>query len=208
MLRGFLPSRDSVARRKNYETLVRPCFDALYRTALRMTGNSHAAEDLVQDTCLRAFIAFDRFRMGSNFKAWIFRILTNAFIDSQRKQARAPLVRLEEESHTHSATLYSAASSPRHDPEIHLLYRSFRSEAFQAMAALPADVRVVVALSLLEEFTYREIAEIVQCPVGTVRSRLSRGRRQLQIALRRYVPEEAAPACTNRRSSLEPDGPA
>lgn len=181
-----VPSISAEGGRRAYEALIRPCVDALYRTALRMTGNNHEAEDLVQETCLRAYSAFGQFQRGSNFKAWVFRILTNAFIDRQRKSARAPFVDVEDDALERLTALSPAG---RKDPEVHVLYRSFRSEAFQAMAALPPDVRIVVALALLEAFTYQEIADVVGCPIGTVRSRLSRGRRQLQAALREFVPD-------------------
>jgi len=178
--------------REAYEELVRPCIDALYRTALRMTGDSHAAEDLVQETCLKAFRGFHGYETGTNFKAWLFRILTNACIDSRRKNARAPFVDMDDDHLDQIAS--TATTNPAGDPqgpEIHVLYKTFRSEAFRAMAELPPDIRIVVALALLKEFTYQEIAEVAGCPVGTVRSRLSRGRQKLQAALWDYVPDDA-----------------
>ncbi|MDD9903530.1 MAG: sigma-70 family RNA polymerase sigma factor [Rhodospirillaceae bacterium] len=190
--------------RQAFETLVQPCVDALYRTALRMTGNSHAAEDLVQDACLKAYASFGRFQPGSNFKAWVFRILTNAFVDGERKRARTPLVDME----TDLVEQIGGDAVSRPNPEVHVLYRTFRSEAFKAMAALPADVRIVVALSLLEQFTYQEIADVVGCPVGTVRSRLSRGRQSLQAVLGPFVPEDAGLSELGTESAKETRVPA
>jgi len=175
--------------REAYEVLVRPCIDSLYRTALRMTGDRHAADDLVQETCLRAYRGFAGFNHGTNFKAWLFRILTNASIDSRRRSSRAVFVELGDDR-LESGSLAGSVGQPAAPvgPEVHVLHKTFRSAAFQAMAGLPPDIRVVVALALLEDFSYQEISEIVGCPVGTVRSRLSRGRQRLQEALQEYVP--------------------
>ena len=188
--------------RQAFEALLQPCVGAQYGTALRMTGNSHAAEDLVQETCLKSYASFGQFRRGSNFKAWVFRILTNALVDGQRKSARSPVIDFEAESYEQSR------ATARPDPEVHVLYRTFRSEAFKAMAALPPEVRVVVALSLLEQFSYREIADVVGCPVGTVRSRLSRGRQSLQAALGQFVPEGAGVLEPCKGPQAEAAGPA
>ena len=194
--------RSSDNSRQRYEVLLRPCLDPLYRTALRMTGDSHAAEDLVQDTCLRAYAGFGRFKTGTNFKAWVFRILTNAFIDGQRRTARAPFVDMEDDVLDRVGGL--GVPRARRDPEIHVLYRTFRSEAFKAMAALPADHRVVLALSLLDDFSYREIADILDCPIGTVSSRLSRSRQHLQSVLRPFVPDDSGVAMPS--DGAAPDG--
>lgn len=182
-------ARSADRQRRAFEARMRPCFDALYRTALRMTGERAAAEDLVQETCLKAYAAFDRFQSDGNFKAWVFRILTNAFVDAERKSARSAFVDIEDDVLEQVGALSPVMETTRRDPEIHVLYRAFRTEAFRAMASLSPEIRVVVALSLLEEFNYREIAELVGCPVGTVCSRLSRGRQQLQAALAPFVPE-------------------
>jgi RNA polymerase sigma-70 factor (ECF subfamily) len=154
-----------------------------------MTGDRHAAEDLVQETCLRAYRGFAGFSHGTNFKAWLFRILTNACIDGRRRDSRMALVELTDDrlgTEAMEGTL--GRSGQPMGPEIHVLRKTFRSAAFQAMTTLPPDIRAVVALALLEGFSYQEIADIVGCPVGTVRSRLSRGRQHLQQALQEYVP--------------------
>lgn len=173
--------RDKEGQRQAYEVLVRPYIGPLYRTALRMTGDGQAAEDLVQDTCLKAYCAFDRFEAGTNFKAWLFRILTNGYIDTCRKHARSPVIA--------SDPIDRVWGDPHGEsPEVHILFKDFRSEAFRAMAELPPETRAVVSLSLADSFTYREIADMTGVPVGTVRSRLSRGREILRDRLREFLP--------------------
>ncbi len=151
-----------------------------------MTGDHQMAEDLTQDACLRAYQAFGSFRKDSNFKAWIFRIMANQWTDQMRRQARNPCV----DGGSKEADFALAVHCSKNDqPDVQLLYKTFRSDAFRAMMQLPPDIRLVVSLALLEEFSYQEIAELVNCPVGTVRSRLSRGREQLQRELKDYMPD-------------------
>ncbi|HAA90901.1 MAG TPA: RNA polymerase subunit sigma-24 [Rhodospirillaceae bacterium] len=183
------PSPSKILRQA-YEALLLPCIDPLYGTAFRMTGDRQAAEDLVQEACLKAYANFRQFEDGTNFKAWIFRIMTNAFIDSRRRDSRMILPFTSgAEPEAVTSTGHGLQSPQTTAPEVHILYREFKSEALKAMAELPTETRAVVALALLEEFTYREISEAVGCSVGTVRSRLNRGREQLRKALREYVPE-------------------
>ena len=167
--------------------MTRPHLDALYRTALRMTGHRQAAEDLVQEACLRAYKGFHGFLPGSNYKAWLFRIMTNAGIDEAKRRRRLTLVPLDPLSPEgeHLGEADRRAANPA-DPETSLHNKSFRDDALRATAQLAPDVRLVVILAVFEEFTYAEIAETLGCPLGTVRSRLSRGRQQLQAMLRRY----------------------
>lgn len=176
-------------RRARFERLTRPHVQALCRTALRMTGDSQAAEDLTQETCLRAYRAFDSFEEGTNYQAWIFRIMSNLCTDHMRRQARAPFV--EWDGHEVDAVL-GRYSSENERPDVQLLHKTFRSEAFRAMANLAPEVRLVVSLALIEGFTYQQIADIANCPVGTVRSRLNRGRQQLQEELCEYMPSKGA----------------
>lgn len=178
----------SKGTRQTFERHVRPCLAPLYRTALRMTGDASAAEDLVQDACLKAYVGFDGFREGTNFKAWLFRIMTNRFIDTKRGAARALALDPRDMDVDGLSDANAQASG---NPEVHILYKSFKTEAFRAMDTLPPDIRAVVALSLLGEFSYQEIAEFVGCPIGTVRSRLSRGREQLRDRLIDFVPSSA-----------------
>jgi RNA polymerase sigma-70 factor (ECF subfamily) len=154
-----------------------------------MTRHSGDAEDLVQEAALQAFRAFDSFQEGTNFKAWFFRILTNLFINAYRRRQREPgidtLPDLEDApalylfKRTQEMGLHTWSS----DPAALVLEKFGAEQVCSAIAALPEDYRIVSALYFMEEFSYQEIAEIVGCPVGTVRSRLHRGRRMLQKAL-------------------------
>ncbi len=172
--------------RDEFDQLVRPHVEMLYRTALRMTADSHMAEDLVQETCLRAFRSFDSFKKGTNFKAWIFRILSNATIDNARRNANVTFIEWDDDKTGNMSP--GAFSEIGRSPEVHVLHQSFMNDAFKAMMNLSPEIRIVVALSILEGFSYDEIAQSVGCPVGTVKSRLSRGRKQLQQVLGDYVP--------------------
>jgi RNA polymerase sigma-70 factor (ECF subfamily) len=172
-----------------FESYLTPILTAAYGAALHMTRHGDDARDLVQEAALQAFRAFDSFQEGTNFKAWFFRILTNLFINAYRKRQRQPgidtLPDLEDAPalylfrHTRDMGLHAWNS----DPAALVLDRFEAEQICRAIAALPEDYRVVAALYFVEEFSYQEIAEIVGCPVGTVRSRLHRGRRMLQKAL-------------------------
>jgi RNA polymerase sigma-70 factor (ECF subfamily) len=160
--------------------------DALYRTALRMSRNPEDAEDLVQETYLRALRALDQFQEGTNLRAWLFKILTNAFINQYRRRSRAP--RSESIDDVEDFYLYQhlidnglQSSSP--DPEIEVLERLVDEDIVKALEDLPEQFRQVVLLADVEGFSYREIAEILDIKIGTVMSRLHRGRRRLQKAL-------------------------
>lgn len=167
-----------------------PYLDQLYGAALRMTRNPADAEDLVQETYLKGFAAFDSFTQGTNLRAWLFRILTNTFINAYRKRQREPFQSgsddltdwqlHEAESHT-STGLRSA--------EMEALDRITDADVVDAMAALPEDYRLAVYLADVEGFSYKEIAEIMETPVGTVMSRLHRGRKLLREQLSDYAAE-------------------
>ncbi len=183
---------DARQTRSAFEAMLRPCFDSLYRTALRMCGDHMNAQDIVQETCLKAYKGFSSYQYDTNFKAWIFRILKNHCIDSHRKSMRSPKVELNEDFPDmagHTDKQYSQYELQ--GAELHLLNKSFRAEALHAMRELSPDIRIVVILALLEEISYQEIAEVVGCPIGTVRSRVSRGRGYLKESLKDYNPESA-----------------
>jgi RNA polymerase sigma-70 factor, ECF subfamily len=174
---------------KRFESYLTPILTVVYGTALHMTRNRDDAEDLVQEAALQAFRAFESFQEGTNFKAWFFRILTNLFINAYRKRHREPEIdTLSDLENAPALYLFKQtremgmhASTP--DPAALIIEKVKVEEVCGAIAALPEDYRIVSALYFMEEFSYQEIAEIVGCPVGTVRSRLHRGRRMLQKAL-------------------------
>ena len=168
-----------------FETEALSFLDALYRTGLRMTRSEADAEDLVQETYIRAFRFRDQFTPGTNLKAWLFRILTNTFINQyRRKAARPETTELDdvEESilYRHMRDVSPGSSSP--DPERELIDKTLSSEVKEALEALPEKFRTTLLLDV-EGFSYKEIAEVLDIPIGTVMSRLHRGRKFLQKRL-------------------------
>jgi RNA polymerase sigma-70 factor (ECF subfamily) len=184
------PVESDQQRAERFERDAMPYLDQLYGAAMRMTRNPTDAEDLVQETYLKAFAAFDSFTEGTNLKAWLFRILTNTYINIYRKKQRQPLQTgtddltdgqlHEAESHT-SRGLRSA--------EAEALDRLADTDIVEALAQLPEDFRIAVYLADVEGFSYKEIAEIMETPLGTVMSRLHRGRRMLRDLLADYARE-------------------
>lgn len=162
-----------------------PLLDSLYAGALRMTRNPADAEDLVQETMLRAYRAFDRFEAGTNLKAWLFRIMTNAYINTYRKKQREPKKVSSDE--IEDFDLFQELKN--HDPDINrsaesvVLDSIVDTDIIQALDDLPEQFRMAVVLSDLEDFSYAEMAEIMDVPLGTVMSRLHRGRKALQKRL-------------------------
>jgi RNA polymerase sigma-70 factor (ECF subfamily) len=168
-----------------FESEALSFLDALYRTGLRMTRSEAEAEDLVQETYIRAFRFREQFTPGTNLKAWLFRILTNTFINQyRRKAARPETTELDdvEESilYRHMRDVSPGSSSP--DPEAELIDKTISSEVKDALEALPEKFRTTVLLDV-EGFSYKEIAEMLDIPIGTVMSRLHRGRKFLQKRL-------------------------
>lgn len=177
-------SKERGARRKEFERVALVHLDLLYNTAYRMTGNVHDAEDLVQETFARAFRFFDRFTKGTNCKAWLFKIMRNNFINRLRRSARGPsTVSFEKiEGWLASEVAASDLSSSESDlsPDLDELVED---DVKHALESLPTEYRLAVILSDISGFSYREIAEIMGTPIGTVRSRLSRARGFLQKRL-------------------------
>ena len=171
--------------RDEFEAEALRHLDALYRTALRMTRSEADAEDLVQETYIRAFRFREQFTLGTNMKAWLFRILTNTFINTYRRKSAQPEVTdlegVDEFSlYRRMADDRAASSSP--DPEAELLKGVVDTEVTDALEELPEKFRTTVLLDV-EGFSYKEIAEMLGIPIGTVMSRLHRGRKFLQKRL-------------------------
>jgi len=161
--------------------------DALMRTARRMTKTEADAEDLVQETMLKAYRFFDKFEEGTNCKAWLFKIMTNIFINNYRSQSKAPQSMAVED--VDDSFLYGqlAKFPGSSDPEKEFFSKIFDDDVRAAIAGLPEDFRIVVVLSFLEGFSYQEIADITGLQIGTVKSRLHRGRKLLQKGLWEYA---------------------
>jgi len=172
-------------RESFFERDVMQHLDALYRTALRMTRNPQDAEDLVQETMLRAYRFLDRFEPGTNLRAWLFKILTNTYINRYRKASSEPRVDSLDDSEELSLYRYldNEAASRGGSVEAQVLDRFAENDIKTAIEALPSQYRITVLLADVEGFSYNDIAEITNVKKGTVMSRLFRGRRLLQKAL-------------------------
>lgn len=187
------------ARRSSFEQQMLPHIDALYRSAFSMTKNAGDADDLVQETYVRAYQFFDQFQGGTNSRAWLFRIMTNLYINSYRRRAREP----ERVSYDEMEDFYlynrladsqrgggiGATASGSPSPEEAVVQQVEIEAIREAVYRLPDEYRETVVLADLNEFTYQEISEILDIPIGTVRSRLSRGRKLVQRALWAYSNE-------------------
>jgi RNA polymerase sigma-70 factor (ECF subfamily) len=164
-----------------------PYRDQLYKSALRMTRSVEDAEDLIQETYLKAYKYYARFTEGTNFKAWLFKIMKNTFINSYRKKKlQPPKVDFDEVQEGLEETLMEKAQGSLIDPESWLMAIEMDHEVRESLLSLPHDYKMVVLLADLEGFAYKEIADILAVPVGTVMSRLYRGRRMLEKALLSY----------------------
>ncbi|WP_148574669.1 sigma-70 family RNA polymerase sigma factor [Nocardioides caldifontis] len=177
-------------RTLRFERDALPFLDQLYSAAMRMTRNPADAEDLVQETFAKAYASFHQFKEGTNLKAWLYRILTNTFINSYRKKQREPQPSLAEDVEDWQlARAESHTSSGLKSAEAEALERLPDSDVKEALSKLPEDFRLAVYLADVEGFPYKEIAEIMDTPIGTVMSRLHRGRRQLRSMLTDYARE-------------------
>jgi RNA polymerase sigma-70 factor (ECF subfamily) len=178
-------------QRREFEREALPHLGALHGTALRLTRNERDAEDLVQDAILRAYRYWSKFEAGTNCKAWLFKILRNTFITRYHSAKRDLEIALAvaEEPETTDIISEEARQTAR-DPEGALASRLLSDDVVKAVESLPTDFRLAVLLSDVEELSYKEIADVMECPVGTVMSRLYRGRRLLQRALHDYAVEQ------------------
>ena len=176
-----------IEKRKSFEREALPHMDALYRTALRMTKNENDAEDLVQEAFAKAYRFWDKFEPGSNCRAWLFKIMTNIFINEYRSKSRAPVSVNVDDIDDNFLYGQLAQTGPEDDPERRFFAKVFDDDVKKAIEELPDDFRLVVILSFLEGFSYQEIAEIADLQLGTVKSRLHRGRKLLQKKLFDYA---------------------
>ena len=180
-------SRATEMTRREFEALALPHLDGLYAAALRLTRNPRDAEDLVQDAVLRAFRFFDKFERGTNVKAWLYKILTNTFINRYRRSTKERNIVEDARDSVQDRLVSREAADVAENPERAFFDRLLSDDVLQAIDSIPVDFRMAVILADLQDFSYKEIADILDVPVGTVMSRLFRGRRLLQKQLAEYA---------------------
>jgi RNA polymerase sigma-70 factor, ECF subfamily len=182
------------ADRARFERDVVPFMGQLYPAALRMTRNPSDAEDLIQETFAKAFAGFHQFKPDTNLRAWLHRILANTFINSYRKKRREPIQDLGFDFQEDWQTGNDPLTPPVASAEAQALERLADSEILMALRELPAEFRVAIYLADIEGYPYRQIADIMGIPIGTVMSRLHRGRAKLKQRLIGYAPRGLARA--------------
>lgn len=181
--------------RAGFEQQVRPYLAQLHQAALRMTRNATDAEDLVQETLAKAYVAFNQFTPGTNLRAWLHKILSNAFVNNYRKARREPALAPARDMPDGWQQEDDAFAPVARSAEAEALDRLGDSEVLRALRDLPSDFRTAVYLADIEGYPYREVAAMMGTPIGTVMSRLHRGRDRLRRALAAYGPQgRPAPA--------------
>jgi|HubBroStandDraft_1064217.scaffolds.fasta_scaffold11957_5 RNA polymerase sigma-70 factor (ECF subfamily) len=181
-------SQSAAERHAEFEQQVTPYLAQLYPAALRMTRNASDAEDLVQETLAKAYVAFHQFTPGTNLRAWLHKILSNTFVNNYRKTRRQPALAASPELSEGWQNGTDALGQVARSAEAEALDRLGDSDVFRALRDLPTDFRTAVYLADIEGYPYREVAAIMGTPIGTVMSRLHRGRDRLRRALAAYGP--------------------
>ena len=182
-------SRSTKKKHAEFEAEALPHMDVLYNFALRTTGNQDDAHDLLQETYLKAYRFWDKYEKGTNIRAWLFRIMKNSYINRYRKETKEP-DKVDYEDIENFYNTIRAESTDPNDLQKQLYGNLLGDEVTKALQELPDDFRTVVILCDIEGLTYEEIAEFVECPIGTVRSRLHRGRKLLQAQLFEYAKQQ------------------
>lgn len=199
--------------RDAFEQEAAPHIDSMYATALRLTKNTADAEDLVQESVLKAYRYFEKYEQGTNCKAWMFRIMTNTFINRYRKLQRRQEYLVPDGYRALQDRVENEEPNELHrffEGESDMYFHLFSDEVKNALEEIPVDFRMVVLLADLQDFQYKEIAEIMDCPIGTVMSRLYRGRRMLRERLEDYalangLVRSSAVASSSKESAQEDD---
>jgi len=173
-----------------FERVALPQLSHLYTSAFYLTKDKAEAEDLVQETYIRALRFFDKFKPGTNCRAWLLTILRNLFINRYRQKRQEPeKVDWERIEQVYESMVEQGEKAERDNPENHLISQLMDEEVERALRELPEEFRTAIVLVDIEELSYEETAKVMACAIGTVRSRISRGRRILQVALRNYALE-------------------
>jgi len=181
---------DPSEKRRRFEATALPFLSALYAYAVRLTRNGETARDLVQETYLRAYRFFHKFEPGTNCRAWLLSIQRHLFINRYRQRKNQPeLIDWEKIDRDYDSLALGHDDLQKWNPESILCSQGMAPEIEKALKKLPEEFRSAIILVDIDELTYEEAAQILECPIGTVRSRLSRGRRMLQVALRDYTLE-------------------
>ena len=171
-----------------FERVALPQLSHLYTSAFYLTRDKTEAEDLVQETYIRALRFFDKFKPGTNCRAWLLTILRNLFINRYQQKKREPeKVDWEKIEQVYESMVEQGERAERDNPENQLISRLMDEEVERALRELSEEYRMAIVLVDIEELSYEEAAKVMECAIGTVRSRVSRGRRMLQVALRNYA---------------------
>lgn len=182
-------TKEENQKQRDFQEEIIPHLDSIYNFALRLTSDPTDAEDLVQDTIVKAYRFFNSYEKGTNARAWLFRILKNSFINNYRKKSKQP----NQVDYSDVSPFYESVRSEQSDTtdlEDHMYREMLDDELTEALQSVPEDFRTVVLLCDVEGFTYEEIANMLDVPIGTIRSRLHRGRNLLKAKLTDYASEK------------------